>query len=91
MPTFEVLVAGFLGGALRAYLGSRKYGRDRDIAPLIIVLGIVGAICAAAFLWLGAFPSMRAAALAAALAGYVGADVIEALYKIRARRGWSLS
>jgi|GEM_PF-5826779 len=91
MPTFEVLLAGFLGGALRAYLGSRKYSTQKEHIVSIIALGIVGAVCAAAFLWLSTFPSIRIAALAAAVAGYVGADVIEGLYKLRIRRGGSLT
>lgn len=90
MPTFEVLLAGFLGGALRAWVGNRKYGTQKEQLVSLITLGIVGAVCAAAFLWLSTFPSIRIVALAAVVAGYAGADVIEGLYKLRIRRGGSL-
>ena len=87
----ELLAAAFIGGALRAVLGARKYGAWQRLATTMITSGIVGAISAAAFMYIMPVALTSTAALAAAaLAGYVGADVIEALYKIRAARGGSL-
>lgn len=87
----EILAAGFIGGALRAYVGSRKYKVKTGIATSAIALGLIGAVCAAAFIWVSTFQTLKAAALAAGIAGYVGADVIEGLYKIRAKRQGSLA
>jgi hypothetical protein len=80
-----VTVCGFIGGAVRAALGIRKYHPKHGKGVAIISSGIVGAFAGTAFI---SFTTLTgdAAAWAAGLAGYVGADVVESLYKIRIKR-----
>ena len=89
---WEILLAGFLGGLIRVLLAARKNQALEKLAPAIIASGIVGAMSAAAFFYVTNIPTTMPTALtlAAILSGYVGADVIESLYKIRAARGGRL-
>jgi len=88
---WEILLAGFAGGLVRVLLAARKYHGWCEKAATLSASGIVGALAAAAFFFVTDIPTgMTAALLAAGLAGYVGADVVESLYKIRAARGGRL-
>lgn len=89
--SWEILAAGFLGGLIRVILAARKHKGLCEMAATVFGSGIVGALGAAAFFFVAEVPmGMTAALLAAVLAGYVGADVVESLYKIRAARGGRL-
>jgi len=85
----SVIVAAFIGGAFHAVLGIRKYGLKRGQISAVVADGIVGAVAGAAALTMLNL-SGDSALLAAGLSGYVGADVIESLFKIRIKRGGSL-
>lgn len=90
---FEILLAGFAGGLIRVLLAARKYKGWCEKAATISASGIVGAMAAAAFMFMAPAvvqTGMTALTIAAVLAGYVGADVVESLYKIRAARGGRL-
>ncbi|MFH0830321.1 MAG: hypothetical protein V1887_04135 [Candidatus Aenigmatarchaeota archaeon] len=89
----EILAAGFLGGLIRVLLAARKNAAFEKLVPAILASGIIGAMSAAAFMFMAPAviqAGMTALTLAAVLAGYVGADVVESLYKIRAARGGRL-
>lgn len=91
MPV-TLLAAAFIGGMVRAVLGLRKHGAREQVALTIASSGIIGTMAAAAFFYVSPVALTNTAALAAAaLAGYVGTDVVEALYKIRAARGGRLA
>jgi hypothetical protein len=86
----EVLITAFLGGAIRNALGIRKYNPRHGRIISTLSSGIIGAL--AGFSFITITPIQGDAALwAAGLAGYVAADVIEALYKLRLKRGGALT
>lgn len=78
----ELLVYGFLGGALRAAAGLLKYGaRDSsDIIIRVVYLGFAGIICAAAF---NSFADVSAYMLVAP--AYAGTDLLKSFYEIASR------
>jgi hypothetical protein len=76
------VIAAFIGGVLRACLGIRKYNSRHGRFVVIISSGFVGILSGLAFLHVTPVAG-NAALWAAGLAGYVGVDIIEALYKIR--------
>ena len=82
----EIIFASFIGGAIHAALGIRKYNLKRGQLAAIISDGIIGAVAGVAALSLIALTG-NSALLFASLSGYVGADIIGSLYKIRAKRG----
>jgi len=82
----SILLAAFIGGALHAAFGVRKYHLERGQLASIISDGIIGAVAGVAALSLISL-SGNSALLFAGLSGYVGADIIGSLYKIRAKRG----
>jgi len=90
--SWEILLAGFLGGLIRVLLAARKNQALDKLAPALLASGIIGAMSAAAFMFMASATPMGPTALTliAILSGYVGADVIESLYKIRAARGGRL-
>ena len=85
----SVIVFGLIGGLIRSALGIRKYSPKHGRLPALISSGVIGAIAGTAFISLTSL-SGNTALWAAGLAGYVGADVVEELYKIRLKRGGSL-
>jgi len=85
----SILLAAFIGGAIRAAIGIRKYSLKKGQVSSIAIDGMIGAVCGAAFMSTVNMTG-NAALLAAGLAGYVGADVVETLYKLRIKRGGSL-
>jgi len=81
----SILLAAFIGGCLHATFGVRKYHLKRGQLASLISDGIIGAVTGAAFLSLTSLTG-NSALLAAGLAGYVGADLVNSLIKIKARR-----
>lgn len=86
MPLLSILVVSFIGGALHAAFGVRKYNLKRGQLASIISDGIIGAVAGVAALYLITLTG-NSALLFAGLSGYVGADIIGSLYKIRIKRG----
>ena len=86
MPILSILLAAFIGGAIHAALGIRKYNLKRGQLSALISDGIIGAVAGAAALSLITLTG-NSALLFAGLSGYVGADILGSLYKIRIKRG----
>jgi uncharacterized membrane protein YeaQ/YmgE (transglycosylase-associated protein family) len=81
----SILLAAFIGGMLHAALGIRKYNLKRGQLAAIISDGIIGAVAGVAALSLISL-SGNSALLFAGLSGYVGADLVNSLIKIKAKR-----
>lgn len=81
----SVLLVSFLGGMLHAALGIRKYNLKRGQLAALISDGIIGAVAGVAALSLITLTG-NSALLFAGLSGYVGADLVDSLIKIKARR-----
>ena len=81
----SILLAAFIGGALHAALGIRKHNLKRGQLAAIISDGLIGAVVGIAALSLIALTG-NSALLFAGLSGYVGADIVNSLIKIKARR-----
>lgn len=82
---YTILLAAFIGGALHAALTFKKYKIVHGQIVSLISDGIIGAVTAVAFLSVTTLTG-NSALLAAALAGYVGADVVNSLITIKTRR-----
>ena len=92
LETFVVLAvvaaAGFFGGAAHALLTMWGYGAKKGKAAAALTSGAVGLVCAVSFFALLQIVGGEAWAIfgVAALAGYVGADIIDSLYVLRLQR-----
>ncbi len=84
------ITAGAIGGLVRAYLGWIKYRIWESKFITFFTSAIIGAGSALAFISLGTEP-LPGLWIVAGLAGYVGTDVVETLYKLRQRFGGHLA
>jgi len=67
-------------------LGIRKYKLSAGQVSAVVCDSAIGAMAGAAFLSAASLTG-NSALLAAGLAGYVGADIVESLHKIHMKRG----
>lgn len=80
---YEVVIYGFLGGALRAIAGMMNYGARSfgDAFFRLLVLGFIGVI--GAFAYLGYAPVHSEYLLV--FPAYAGADLLKSFYEIAAK------
>lgn len=76
MVLSEIVIYGFLGGALRAAAGFMEYG-TRDAFIRIFYLGVVGVACAFAFTALSPVKALYLVAPA-----YAGTDFLKSMFEI---------